>query len=218
MREDTGIDATAVDAWIGERLDCGGLDWVIAANAAAGLPGIDVSPAQGKFLALLVRITGAARILEIGTLGGYSTLWMAGALPDGGRIVTLEAEPIHAAVARDNIARAGMAGRVDVIEGRAVETLARLEGPFDLIFVDADKPSNPDYLRAALRLSRTGTVIVLDNVVRGGGVVDAESSDPSIMGTRAAFDLIAQEPRLMATAIQTVGAKGWDGFAIMTVD
>lgn len=217
-REGTGMDATAVDAWIGERLGCGALDWVIAANAAAGLPGIDVSPAQGKFLALLVRITGAVRILEIGTLGGYSTLWMAGALPEEGRIVTLEAEPLHAKVARENIARAGHAGRVEVIEGRATESLARLEGPFDLIFVDADKPSNPDYLRAALRLSRKGTVIVLDNVVRGGGVVDAESGDPSIIGTRAAFELIGAEPRLTATAIQTVGAKGWDGFAIMTVD
>jgi predicted O-methyltransferase YrrM len=128
--------------------------------------------------------------------------------------VTLEAEPSHAAVARDNIARAGMAGRVEVIEGRAVDTLARL---FDLVFVDADKPSTPDDLRAALRLSRKGTVIVLDNVVRGGGVTDAESRDPSIIGTRAAFDLIAQEPRLTATAIQTVGAKGSDGFAIVTV-
>jgi len=212
------MDATAVDAWIGERLGCGTLDWVITANAAAGLPRIDVSPAQGKFLALLVRITGAVRVLEIGTLGGYSTLWMASALPEGGRIITLEAEPQHARVARENIARAGHAGRVGVIEGPAVESLARLEGPFDLIFVDADKPSNPDYLRAALRLSRKGTVIVLDNVVRGGGVVDAESRDPSIIGTRAAFDLIAREPRLTATAIQTVGAKGWDGFAIMTVD
>lgn len=212
------MDATEVDAWIGERLGCGTLDWVIAANAAAGLPGIDVSPAQGKFLALLVRITGAVRVLEIGTLGGYSTLWMASALPEGGRIITLEAEPLHARVARENIARAGHAGRVEVIEGPAVESLARLEGPFDLIFVDADKPSNPDYLRAALRLSRKGTVIVLDNVVRGGGVVDAESRDPSIIGTRAAFDMIAREPRLTATAIQTVGAKGWDGFAIMTVD
>jgi predicted O-methyltransferase YrrM len=211
------MDWVGVDDWIGERLDCGRLDWVTVANAAAGLPGIDVSPAQGKFLALLVRITGAVRILEIGTLGGYSTLWMAGALPEDGRIVTLEAEPLHAKVARENIARAGHAGRVEVIEGRAVESLARLEGPFDLIFVDADKPSNPDYLRAALRLSRKGTVIVLDNVVRGGGVVDAESGDPSIIGTRAAFDLIGREPRLMATAIQTVGAKGWDGFAIMTV-
>jgi predicted O-methyltransferase YrrM len=143
---------------------------------------------------------------------------MAGALPEGGRIVTLEAEPLHARVARENIAQAGFAGRVEVIEGRAVDSLARLEGPFDLIFVDADKPSNPDYLRAALRLSRKGTVILLDNVVRGGGVVDGDSRDPSIIGTRAAFDLIAREPRLTAAAIQTVGTKGWDGFAIMTVD
>jgi predicted O-methyltransferase YrrM len=214
----TGTTWAAVDDWIGKTLDLGGLDWVIAANTAAGLPGIDVSATQGRFLALLVRITGAARVLEIGTLGGYSTLWMAGALPEGGRIVTLEAEPLHARVARENIAQAGFAGRVEVIEGRAVDSLARLEGPFDLIFVDADKPSNPDYLRAALRLSRKGTVILLDNVVRGGGVVDGDSRDPSIIGTRAAFDLIAREPRLTAAAIQTVGTKGWDGFAIMTVD
>lgn len=211
-------DARRMDDWLTDQLVGSGLDWVIAANAAAGLPTIDVSAVQGKFLALLVRMTSATRVLEIGTLGGYSTIWMAGALPLGGRLVTLEAEALHAATARANIARAGFADRVEVIEGRAFDSLARLEGPFDLIFVDADKPSNPDYLRAALRLSRKGTVIVLDNVVRGGGVEDAESRDPSIIGTRAALDLIAREPRLTATAIQTVGAKGWDGFAIMTVD
>jgi predicted O-methyltransferase YrrM len=209
--------AVAVDSWIVEQLVGHDLDWVVAANAAAGLPAIDVSAAQGKFLALMVRMTGARRVLEIGTLGGYSTLWMAGALPEGGRIVTLEAEPLHAATARENIARAGMAAKVEVIEGRAVEALARLEGPFDLVFIDADKPSNPNYLRAALWLSRPGTVIVLDNVIRAGAVVDAGNSDPSVEGVRAAFDLIAAEPRLQATALQTVGAKGWDGFAVMVV-
>jgi predicted O-methyltransferase YrrM len=190
-------------------------------NAADGLPAIDVSAAQGKFLNLLARISGAKKILEVGTLGGYSTIWLARALPPDGSMVTLEYEPHHAATAKKNIERAGFADRVEVRVGAAAETLSRLAaegaGPFDLIFIDADKPSNPIYLDWAVKLSRPGTIIVLDNVVRNGGVVDGASSDPSILGTRAAFDFFAAHPRLDTTAIQTVGAKGYDGFAIALV-
>ena len=190
-------------------------------NAADGLPAIDVSAAQGRFLNLLARISGARKILEVGTLGGYSTIWLARALPEGGRLVTLEYEPRHAETARRNIVRAGFADRVEVRTGAAADTLPILAaegaGPFDLIFIDADKPNNPVYLDWALRLSRPGTVIVLDNVVRNGGVVDGASQDPSILGTRAGFDFFAANPRLEATALQTVGAKGYDGFAIALV-
>jgi len=194
------------------------LDAALAANAAGGLPAIDVSAAQGKMLHLFARMAGARRILEVGTLGGYSTIWLARALPEGGRLVTLELEPNHAEVARANIAAAELADRVDVRTGPAIETLDSMiaagEGPFDLIFIDADKPSNVAYLRAAIALGRPGTVIVVDNVVRDGGVVDAASSDPGIQGTRDLFEAIAAEPRLSATAVQTVGAKKWDGFLL----
>jgi len=194
------------------------LDAALAANAAGGLPAIDVSAAQGKMLHLFAQMAGARRILEVGTLGGYSTIWLARALPEGGRLVTLELEPNHAEVARANIAAAGLADRVDVRTGPAIETLDAMiavgEGPFDLIFIDADKPSNVAYLRAAIALGRPGTVIVVANVVRDGGVVDAASSDPSIQGTRALFEAIAAEPGLSATAVQTVGAKKWDGFLL----
>jgi len=190
----------------------------LAANRAGGLPGIDVSPLQGKLLHILARMNGARRILEIGTLGGYSTIWLARALPDGGRLVTLEANPRHAEVARANIAGAGLADRVEVIVGAARDTLAGLEGPFDFVFIDADKRGNPDYLAAALRLSRPGTVIVCDNVVRDGAVAEAGSSDPGVVGTRRFFEMLREESRLTATAVQTVGAKGWDGFAIAIVD
>lgn len=212
-----------VDGYIGDRLlpHDPALDAALAANAAAGLPAIDVSPAQGRFLHLLVRITGARQVLEIGTLGGYSTICMASALPPGGRLVTLEYEPRHADVARSNLTRAGLADRVELRLGQGADSLraqhAERHPPFDLVFIDADKPSNPEYLEGALRLSRPGTVIVLDNVVRGGDVVDAGSTDPSIVGTRAAFDFLADHPRLSATALQTVGAKGYDGFAIAVV-
>jgi predicted O-methyltransferase YrrM len=193
-------------------------DETLRRNAADGLPAIDVSAAQGKFLNLLVRMNGARRILEIGTLGGYSTIWLARALPPGGTIITLEYEPRHAATARKNLDRAGFGEMVDIRVGAAAESLPALaaEGvaPFDFIFIDADKPSNPIYLDWALRLSRPGTVIVLDNVVRNGGVVDKASRDPSIIGTRAGFDFLAANPRLDATALQTVGAKGYDGFAL----
>lgn len=188
----------------------------LAANRAAGLPAIDVSPPQGKLLHLLARMIGARRVLEVGTLGGYSTIWLARALPADGRLVSCEIDPAHAAVARENIARAGVAVPVEVVEGPAAETLARLDGPFDLAFVDADKPSNPIYIREAVRLTRPGGVIVLDNVVRGGAVVRTDG-DAAVRGTREALQLLAAEPRLVATAVQTVGAKGYDGFAVAVV-
>jgi len=194
------------------------LDAALAANAAGGLPAIDVSAAQGKMLHLFARMAGAERILEVGTLGGYSTIWLARALPEGGRLVTLELEPHHAEVARGNIATAGLADRVDVRTGPAIETLDAMiaagEGPFDLIFIDADKQSNVAYLRAAIALGRPGTVIVVDNVIREAGILDAASDDPRIQGTRALFEAVAAEPRLSATAVQTVGAKKWDGFLL----
>ena len=190
----------------------------LAANEAAGLPAIDVSPLQGKMLHLLTRIAGARRVLEIGTLGGYSTIWLARALGEGGEVVSLEIDPVHAAVARANLDRAGVGARVRVIVGDAAETLATLDGSFDLVFIDADKQGNVTYLRHALRLSRPGTAIVVDNVVREGGVLDAASDDPRIHGTRALFAAVAAEPRLSATVVQTVGDKKWDGFLLAVVD
>jgi predicted O-methyltransferase YrrM len=197
------------------------LEAALEANAAAGLPAIDVSPTQGKFLHLLARLRGAARILEIGTLGGYSTIWLARALPAGGKLISLEFAAKHAAVATANVARAGLAGMVEIRVGRAADSLEALhaEGaePFDLIFIDADKPNNPVYLEWALKLSRVGTLIVTDNVIRDGEVADAESDNASVIGTRAMFAMMAKEPRLSATAMQTVGAKGYDGFALALV-
>ncbi len=197
------------------------LSETLAASAAAGLPDINVSPAQGRMLELFARMLGARRILEIGTLAGYSTLWLARALPDGGRVVTLEADAGHAAVAAANFARSGLGDRIDLRVGRALDTLPGIAeealGPFDLIFIDADKPSNPDYLAWALRLSRPGTLILCDNVVRDGQVIDAASGDARVQGVRQGLALVAAEPRLMATAIQTVGAKGYDGFAMILV-
>lgn len=210
-----------VDRYFGDLLSPSDdkLNSALAANKKAGLPAIDVSRLQGKFLHLLVRICGARRILEIGTLGAYSTIWMARALPEGGRIVTLEADPHHAKIARANLRNAGVLDRVDLRLGRALESLPKLEdaGPFDLIFIDADKPSNPEYLRWALKLSRPGTVIVTDNVVRDGKVVDAKSDDKDVKGTRRFAELLAAEPRLSATVLQTVGTKGYDGFALAVV-
>lgn len=195
------------------------LDAALDASAAAGLPTIQVSASQGKLLHLLARMQGARAILEIGTLGGYSTIWLARALSDGGRLITLEAEPRHAEVARTNIARAGLAGVVDVRLGPALESLPGVaaDGPFDLFFIDADKPNNPEYFSWALRLSRPGSVIVVDNVVRGGAVADETNDDPRIRGTRRLFDVMAAEPRVTATTVQTVGAKGYDGFTIALV-
>ena len=212
-----------VDDWIAGQLLAPDptLDAALAANEAGGLPAIDVAPVQGKFLHLLARMAGARRILEVGTLGGYSTIWLARALPEDGRLVTLELDPHHAAVARANLERAGVADRCEVRVGPAHDTLDAMiaagEGPFDFVFIDADKQGNAAYLRAALALGRVGTAIVVDNVVREGGVLDPASNDPRIEGTRALFEAIAAEPRLSATAVQTVGAKKWDGFAIALV-
>ena len=194
------------------------LDEVLEASAAAGLPPHNVSAPQGKLLMLMALMQRAKNILEIGTLGGYSTIWLARALPENGRVVTLEANPKHAEVAHANLVRANVADLVDIRVGRALDTLPQLleEKPryFDMIFIDADKPSNPDYLEWALRLSRRGTVIVADNVVRDGAVTDSSSKDPDVIGVRRFVDLLAAETRVSATAIQTVGTKGWDGFAI----
>ncbi len=197
------------------------LDNAIATSTAAGLPAIAVSPAQGKLLYLLAQIQGARSILEIGTLGGYSTIWLARALPADGRLVTLEASAKHAEIARANIARAGLADVVELRIGRALETLPELaaEGreTFDLIFIDADKENNAPYFDWALKMSRRGGVIIVDNVVRDGAVADAASTDPMIQGIRRLNERIASEPRVSATAIQTVGAKGYDGFTLILV-
>jgi predicted O-methyltransferase YrrM len=192
-------------------------DPVLEHARSGGLPAGEVSPAQGGLLHVLARAVRAQSILELGTLGGYSTIWLARALPPGGRLVSLEADPAYAAMARANLDRAGLAGAVDIQVGRALETLPVLEGPFDFVFIDADKEHNPEYLEWALRLSRPGTLIVADNVVRGGAVLDAESDDPSVRGVRRFHELLAAESRVVATAIQTVGAKGHDGFAIALV-
>lgn len=193
------------------------LDAALQASAAAGLPQIAVSANQGKLLSLLTRLAGARRVLEIGTLGGYSTIWLARGVAPGGEVVSLEVDPHHAEVARANIAHAGLADRVTVRTGRALDVLPELAGPFDLVFIDADKPSNGEYLRWALRLSRPGTVVVVDNVVRGGAVADPEDTAAATRGSRDALELIAEEPRLDGAAVQTVGAKGYDGFAIALV-
>jgi predicted O-methyltransferase YrrM len=197
------------------------LDAALAANAAAGLPAHDVSPAQGRLLELLARMCGARRILEVGTLGGYSAIWLARALPPGGRLVTLELEPRYAEVARANVARAGLDGVVEVRVGPALETLPALAAgagaPFDLVFIDADKQSAAEHLRWALELTRAGGVIVADNVVRGGALADAASDDPRVRGVRALHERLAAEPRVRATTIQTVGAKGYDGFMLALV-
>lgn len=192
----------------------------LAANNRAGLPPHDVAPNQGKLLHILARLVQARRILEIGTLGGYSTIWLARALPEDGRLVTLEYDEKHAAVARGNLERAGVADRVSLHVGPALATLAALDDPtpFDLIFIDADKRHNPDYLRWALKLSRPGTAIVADNVIRDGAILDPASQDPSVIGVQRFFADLAANPALTATAIQTVGGKGWDGFAIAIVD
>jgi len=196
------------------------LDEVLAASAAAGLPAINVSPVQGKLLHLLARAIGARNVLEIGTLGGYSTIWLARALPDGGRVISLEADPKHAEVARANIARADLDDRVEVRLGMALDLLpglAESTEPFDFIFIDADKPNNAAYFDWALRLSRVGGIIIVDNVVRGGDVIAAASDSPTVQGVHRFLERLAAEPRVSATAIQTVGSKGYDGFAIAFV-
>jgi predicted O-methyltransferase YrrM len=211
----------AVDDYIAAKLlgDDDVLAATLANNAANGLPPIDVSAAQGKMLFLLAQIANARRILEIGTLGGYSTIWLARALPDDGALVTLELEAPHAAVARANLERAGVADRVDIRVGPAIDSLAAMtdEPPFDFVFIDADKVNNAHYVREAIRLGRPGTTIIVDNVVREGGVLEVDSDDERIVGTRALFDMLSAEPRLDATAVQTVGAKKWDGFVLARV-
>ncbi|MCK0196796.1 O-methyltransferase [Ancylobacter sp. 6x-1] len=197
------------------------LESALAATEAAGIRAINVAPNQGKLLMLLARMRGARRILEIGTLGGYSTIWLARALPDEGRLVTLELDPRHAEVARANLEAAGVDGKVEIRVGPALESLAALEAegdePFDLVFIDADKPNNPNYLASALRLTRAGSVIIADNVVRDGRVIDPATGDANVEGVRAMFEAMAAEARLSATAIQTVGEKGYDGFALALV-
>ena len=213
----TNVDQYFTDALIKPNR---ALNAAVKANRKAELPAIDVTPLQGRFLEVLARSCCARRVLEIGTLGGYSTLWLARALPENGVVVTLEIEPKHAAIAQRNIDRAGLSNRVDLRIGPAAESLAALAGsadPFDFIFIDADKAGYPEYLQFSLKLSRPGTLIVADNVVRDGKVIDARNSDPNIKGVRRFTKLISAEPRLCTTVLQTVGGKGYDGFAIAIV-
>jgi predicted O-methyltransferase YrrM len=214
---------TKVDRFISEQLipPDAVMDAALQANAAGGLPEIDVTPNQGKLLEILARIQHAADILELGTLGGYSTIWLARALPPGGRLVTIEAVARHAEVANANIARAGLSNVVDLRVGPALEILPKLEaeglGPFDLIFIDADKQTYPDYFAWALKLSRPGTLIVADNVVRNGAVADLDDSGRAVQGARRLHELVGAEPRVTATTIQTVGSKGYDGLMLILV-
>jgi predicted O-methyltransferase YrrM len=210
---------TEVDQYIGDTLvqPDAALEAALAASDRAGLPSIAVSAAQGRLLQVLARTVDAKAILEVGTLGGYSTIWLARGLAPGGRLVSLEIDPRNADVARANLARAGLADRAEVRLGPALEEMPKLEGPFDLTFIDADKQSNADYFAWALKLSRRGSLIVVDNVVRHGAVIDAKSRDANVQGVRRLFDVIADEPRVIATAVQTVGEKGYDGFAVAVV-
>jgi predicted O-methyltransferase YrrM len=215
---------TAVDDYFGKLLIAPdtALDQALADSVAAGLPAIAVSPLQGKQLLVLAQMQNPKRILEIGTLGGYSTIWLARSLPDDGRLVSLEFSAKHAEVARANVDRAGLSRLVEIRVGPALESLPRVAGeklgPFDFIFVDADKRNNPGYFEWALKLSRPGTVILIDNTVRDGAVADLKNNDPDIEGIRRAHELIAAESRVTATAIQTVGAKGYDGFTLIRVN
>jgi predicted O-methyltransferase YrrM len=214
---------TAVDRYISERLlpPDPALDAALEASAAAALPAIAVSPNQGKLLHLLARIHSARSILELGTLGGFSTIWLARALPPGGRLLTLEVNANYAEVARENIARAGLADLVELRVGPALEALPQLAaeglGPFDLVFIDADKQNIPEYFEWALKLSRRGSLIVTDNVVRAGAIADPACADPRVEGARRFHELLAAEPRVSATTIQTVGLKGYDGFTLALV-
>jgi predicted O-methyltransferase YrrM len=211
---------TAVDRYFTDRLHASDpvLDAALADSAAAGLPEIQVSPAQGKLLHLLARSCGAKRILEIGTLGGYSTIWLARALPQGGRVVTLELDQRHADVARKNVARAGLSESIDLRLGRAIETLPKLaaEQPFE-IFIDADKQSTADYFTWAMKLARSGGLIVVDNVVRKGKITETDSTDADVKGIQRFTELLAKEKRASATVVQTVGVKGYDGFVLAVV-
>jgi predicted O-methyltransferase YrrM len=215
---------TEVDEYFSKMLvkSDSALDDALAASARAGLPAIAVTANQGKLLLLMARMIGAQRILEIGTLGGYSTIWLARAVAPVGRVITLEAEPSHARIAEANINRAGMSNVVEIVVGKALETLPKIasagDGPFDLIFIDADKENLPAYFEWAMKLVHAGSVIVIDNVVRKGAIVDAASKDASVQGTRRMMEMIAAETRVSATAIQTVGGKGYDGLAIVRVN
>jgi predicted O-methyltransferase YrrM len=215
---------SAVDEYITETLGLADpiLDAALDAMADAGLPAISVAPNQGRLLQMLARMVHAARILEIGTLGGYSTIWMGRALASNGRLITLESNPKHAAVARANIARAGLDAKVQVRVGLALDTLPAFakenQGPFDLIFIDADKANIPAYFEWALELSKSGSLIVVDNVVRDGGIIDAKSDDASVLGVRRLNEMLAGDRRVTATIIQTVGIKGYDGFTIALVN
>jgi caffeoyl-CoA O-methyltransferase len=214
---------TAVDAYITELFvpPDTALDAAIQATSDAGMPPINVAPNQGKLLHILALASGARSILEIGTLAGYSTIWLGRALPAGGKLITLEADPKHATVARGNIARARLAEKVEVRVGKALDTLPQLasegHGPFDLVFIDADKANTTEYFAWALKLTRRGSLIIADNVVRNGAVIDAGSADASIQGVRRFNAALAAEPRVSATAFQTVGSKGYDGLAIAVV-
>jgi len=214
---------TAVDRFVEDQFVSAdeSLEQALIDSARAGLPPHNVSPCQGKLLMLLARLQCARAILEIGTLGGYSAIWLARGLPEDGRLITLEADQKHAEVARNNVARAGLADVVEVRVGNALDTLPQIaaeeRGPFDVVFIDADKAQGPSYFAWALRLSRRGTLIIADNVVREGAVIDAGSDDPRVQGARRLLDVLANEPRVSATAIQTVGSKGHDGFALALV-
>lgn len=210
------LDAYFTATLVGHDPD---LDAAVAEQHAAGLPPIEVAPVNGKLLHLLARMSGARRVLEIGTLGAYSTIWLARALPEDGRVVTIEAEPHNAAVARTNLDRAGVGDKVEIKLGRGAEVLPTLVGdePFDLVFIDADKESNTIYLDWAAKLGRPGTVVVVDNVGRGGRVADPAAEEPQVIGTQRGLELLGRDPRFDATALQTLDAKGWDGVAIALV-
>ncbi|MDE2357309.1 MAG: O-methyltransferase [Alphaproteobacteria bacterium] len=211
---------SAVDGFIADRLlglDAA-LETALARNAAEGLPAIDVSPAQGRFLQVLAALIGARRILEVGALGGYSAICLARALPPDGRLISLEIDPRHARTARANIAHAGLSDRIEVRLGPALDSLTAMsrdgDGPFDLVFIDADKPNNAAYFAQALRLARPGAAILIDNVIRGGRVLESDGRDANVAGARAAFAAVAEACGGLATALQTVGVKGWDGLII----
>ena len=205
------VDAYVVDALLAPDP---ALDGALTRSAEAGLPAIAVAPNQGKLLQLWARMAGASKILEVGTLGGYSTIWLARALPEGGHLTTLELDQHHADVAQRNLEAAGVADRVTILVGPAAASLQGLEGPFDFVFIDADKPSNPVYVEHAVRLGHPGTVVVVDNTIRDGKVIDSASEEPNIIGTRALYEALRNHPQLDATAVQTVGSKGYDGFVL----
>jgi predicted O-methyltransferase YrrM len=221
MSDPTPDQWRRVDAYLTETLigHDPGLEEAVADQKAAGLPAIEVAPVNGKFLHLLARISGARRVLEIGTLGAYSTIWMARGIPDDGRVVTIEAERRTAEVARANLDRAGVGEKVEILLGRGADVLPTLAGsePFDLVFIDADKESNTIYLDWAARLGRPGTVVVVDNTVRGGEVANPATENPQVIGVQRGLEMLGRDPRFDATALQTLDLKGWDGVALAVV-